>query len=124
MLRVVPCITDSLEFMQSSDWIARESSGHMADSEYAQVFKEYRGSRSDRRPDLPWRDVDRSILVVINKTPGADVAIALDFRTSNADPRVIASAWQEQERPAYIDWVEVAPTFTAFLREIGMYPDA
>ncbi len=36
-------------------------------------------------------------LIAVNRESGADVAIALDYRTSMTDPRVVASDWQGQE---------------------------
>lgn len=77
MRRIVPCIAERLEFMQSVDWILRESSGHIADSEYATDYKEYRGSSAESARDLPWRDVDQSLLIAVAETAGADVALAL-----------------------------------------------
>ena len=86
-------------------------------------MRELRGSLQALPVELPWRDVERSILVAVNRNVGDDVAIALDFRTSQSDPRVIASAWREDG----LFWEEVAPTFTQFLRaipvDIGALPE-
>lgn len=114
---VVPWITDPLDFLTSIDQIERESSGHLADyPDSSKRARELRGSLQAPSVELPWRDVDRSILIAVNRNLGDDVAIALDFRTSQSDPRVIASAWRGH--PMEVFWEEVAPTFTQFLRAI------
>jgi hypothetical protein len=118
MRRVVPSIDERLVFIQSEAWILRESEGHAADGEHASAFKEYRGSRSDHDLGLPWRDVEQSLLVIVAEMAGADVAVALDFRPNTTDPRVIATAWRG--KPEAIDWFEVAPSFSSFLRAVGI----
>jgi hypothetical protein len=121
---VVPWITDPLVFLPSIDQIERESRGYLADYPVSSKhMRELRGSLQALPVELPWRDVERSILVAVNRNVGDDVAIALDFRTSQSDPRVIASAWREDG----LFWEEVAPTFTQFLRaipvDIGALPE-
>ena len=79
-------------------------------------FHEYRSSLCEKR-DLPWRDVENSLLVAINRFPGDDVAIGLDYRTSKEDPRVIATEWIDgSECGCY--WREVAPTLSEFVAQL------
>ena len=116
---VVPCIECPLDFLDSVELVQLESGGHLADSPvYSALFKEVRGSRMTSSVELPWRDVEKSILIAVNRDIGYDVAIALDFRSGASDPRVIASAWDKNLKR--VDWVEVAPTFTAFLKMTGI----
>jgi hypothetical protein len=116
--RVVPFIADPIEFIEAMDWIELESRGNLADSDWAERFKEKRGSRDGLPIELPWRDVEQSIVVAVNRHAGNDVAIALDFRTSRDDPRVIATAWTSDFSAC--EWREVAPTLSIFLARIGI----
>ncbi|MDF1754782.1 MAG: hypothetical protein P1U89_18495 [Verrucomicrobiales bacterium] len=108
---LIPFIRDPIEFRTSIDPNHRDyllGEDQIED----EIFREYRGSSSVER-SLPWRDVELSILIAINKIPGDDIAIGLDFRTSNVDSRVIANEWIDgPEQGCY--WREVAPTFSDF----------
>ena len=59
----------------------------------------------------------------MNRRPGDDVAIALDYRTSPSDPRVVGSdAWTSQHETGQIQyvWREVAPAFSVFAEALGL----
>lgn len=115
---VIPFLVDPVDFLASLEAMARESSGHLADDpRMAAVFHEVRGHLAAGPVELPLRDVDRSFFVAINRLPGDDVAIALDFRTSAGDPRVIASDWDAGRGCV---WREVAPTFSQFVQALGL----
>jgi hypothetical protein len=76
-----------------------------------------RGSRLRERVELLWLDADRSLFVAVNRRPGDDVGIALDYRTNVLDPRVVASDWGSGQACV---WREVAPTFSDFVRILGL----
>jgi hypothetical protein len=72
-----------------------------------------------RRPErryhrgLTWLDVDQTVLIAVNEYPGDDVALALDYRTDTANPRVVASdIWTDTTQ---YSWRIVTPTFTDLL---------
>jgi hypothetical protein len=122
--RVAPFIVDPLDFLTSVEEIARESKS-VAHPEYVcEIYRERQGSQQVEPVELPWRDLDRSILVAVNRSIGADVAIALDFRTNAEDPRVIGTYWSDVGwRSGWIEesgWMEITPTFSQFLGEIGI----
>jgi len=52
------------------------------------------------------------LFIAVNRVAGDDVAIALDYRTSMIDPRVVASYWIENK---YGRWCAVAPTLSHFV---------
>jgi hypothetical protein len=54
----------------------------------------------------------------VNRHLGDDVAVALDFRTSSADPRVVASDWSDAD--ACCQWREVSSTFSGFVASLGL----
>ena len=111
--RVIPFLKEPVDFLLSRSQIEFESSGSLADSVVsAKLFHEYRGNDHGPR-DLPWRDVDNSLLVACNRIPGADLGIALDFRPDRRDPRVLASDWWTE--PQHHLWREASPKFSQFV---------
>jgi hypothetical protein len=115
---VIPFLVDPVVFLRSPEAMAFESTGHLADDPQSSViFHAMRGSRTPEPLELPWLDVDRSFFIAVNKWPGDDVGIALDYRSGLADPRVVASDWGTG---ATCLWREVAPTFTCFIQRIGL----
>ena len=65
---------------------------------------------------LPWLDPKKAVFIAVNRMPGDDVAIALDYRTGPTTPRVVASRWDDTGS----SWFEVAPTFGEFCALIGL----
>ena len=77
------------------------------------LFRMDRSSRLDHPLELPWLDVDKAVLIAVNERAGDDVALALDYRTDTADPRIVASdIWTD---PTQYCWRIVRPTFTGLL---------
>ena len=115
---VIPFLCDPVDFLLTEDRIRAESSGSLADvPEMASLFHLYRGSMSEARP-LPWLDVDQSLFVAVNRHPGDDEAVALDFRMSSVDPRVVASDWADDYRCC--KWREVSSTLSTFVNTLGL----
>lgn len=113
---VVPFLNEPIDFL-SIDSMECESSGHLADKpDVSSLFHEMRGSDSVSVPDLPWRDVSRSFLIAVNRFPGDDIGIALDFRKGiESDPSVIASDWNDET----CKWRRVSDSLSEFLRRVG-----
>lgn len=113
---VVPFLNDPVDFL-SVDSMESESSGHLADDpDSSSLFHEMRGSDSISVPDLPWRDVSSSFFIAVNRFPGDDVGIALDFRKGvESDPSVIATDWSD----GTCKWRRVSDSLTEFLRRVG-----
>jgi hypothetical protein len=115
---VIPFLVDPIDFLHTPEAMARESSGHLADDpQLSAIFHTVRGSRVVKPVELPWLDVDRSFFVAVNRWPGDDVGIALDYRTDELDPRVVASDWGSGQTCV---WHEVASTFSGFVRLLGL----
>jgi hypothetical protein len=117
---LVPFMVDPVVFLGTPEAMARESTGHLADDPRSSaVFHMVRGCRGRfvKPIELPWLDADRYVFVAVNRWPGDDVGIALDYRTDVRDPRVVASDWGSG--PGCI-WREVAPTFGGFARLLGL----
>jgi hypothetical protein len=115
---VIPFLVDPVVFLRTPEAIASESSGRLADDpQFSAVYHEVRGSRMVEPVELPWLDVDLSLIVAVNRRAGDDVAIALDYRTDVRDPRVVASDWVSGQ--GFV-WREVAPTFCGFVRLLGL----
>ncbi len=117
--QVVPFLRDPVDFATSMETMRRESSGSLADDpRLSQVFHEVRGSRCGSPVDLPWLDVERAVLIAVNRLIGDDVAIALDYRTSMSDPRVVASDWWSSEGSCL--WVVASETFSRFVEMLEL----
>jgi hypothetical protein len=118
--QVMPWFQDPLDFLSSVDQMRWESQSldlFADDSRSSQLFREARGSVAGRL-DLPWLDVELAVLVAVNQRPGDDVAIALDYRTDPADPRVVGSDfWTDPKQCA---WRIIAPTLTGFVAALGL----
>jgi hypothetical protein len=56
------------------------------------------------------------VFIAVCRFAGDDTAIALDYRTDAADPRVVASAYDEA---LGYRWLEVAPSFSAFVERLA-----
>jgi hypothetical protein len=112
MLRVIPFLLYPVDFLPPQRlkythmWIAdNPRSSHF--------FHEVRGSKSAAPVQLPWLDIECAIIIAENRELGDDVAIALDYRTSDVDPRVVATAINYTER--CFEWQEVVATFSGFV---------
>ena len=117
---VVPWFEDPLIFLTSVDHMHRESRSldlFADNSRSSELFRVAR--RSVVGPvELPWLDVELAFLVAVNRMPGDDVAIALDYRSDPSDPRVVASdLWTDPKQCA---WRVVAPTLSAFAEMLGL----
>lgn len=116
--KIAPFIRDELEFRISPN-LVREGECIMLDTEVENEFlHEYRGSKIGTERELPWIDVEKTALIAINRFPGDDVSIALDYRTSITDPRVVGTEWVEGNGNG-LYWREIAPTFTIFADMFG-----
>src|SRR5512147_2758471 len=110
--RVIPFLQEPMDFLLDIDAMQRESTSFLADSpEMADLFHEYRGSKVPER-ELPWLDVDQALFIAVNRIAGADLGIALDYRTGLEDPRVVASDWQSGGNTHY--WRGVENKFSDF----------
>jgi hypothetical protein len=87
---VVPWFEDPLDFLHSPAEMRRESASCMrtaarttpGDSALSHVV---RGSVTGPS-DLPWLDIEQAFNIAVNRRPGDDVAIALDYRTTRLIP--------------------------------------
>ncbi|MCY1054617.1 hypothetical protein [Nannocystis sp. SCPEA4] len=90
------------------------------DPRTSRFFRMVLGSMQPTPVALPWLDAELAVFVAVNREPGADLGIALDYRTSREDPRVVASDWWSE--PGGCCWRVAAPTFSAFVAQIGLCP--
>lgn len=76
------------------------------------------GSRSDTPLVLPCLDIEQAYFIAVNRLPGDDIGIALDYRTSSIDPRIVASDWSDEAQGCV--WREISPTFSQFVSLIEL----
>ncbi len=117
---VVPFITDPLDWLPSRDAMEFESRPLMDPSDTESPdFHEYRGSFHDPRP-LPWIDVEKALLIAVNRRIGDDVGIALDFRRDPDLPSVVSGDWHSGNG---LQYRYVATTFGEFAERLGLLSD-
>ena len=114
---VIPFFREPVDFLLDLEEMTSESGDQLEDTE-EDFFHERRSSKDARAHALPWRDLDRSFLIAVNREPGDDLALALDFRSSVDDPQVIANNWHTGIRGCV--WQLVSPTFSDFVRRCGL----
>ena len=110
----VPFLREPVNFLLSQAHMRFESRGQCVGLPH---FREYRSSESEPKP-LPWLDDDLALFIAVNRQAGADIGIALDYRTSAIDPRVVASDWWSSDPTCH--WREVTSTFSAFVTTLGL----
>lgn len=118
---IMPWFKDPLDFLTDVHQIRHESGSLdrlTDDEETARIFRQARGSAGADPVELPYLDVDLAVLIAVNRIPGDDVAVALDYRTDPSDPRVVASDfWTD---PHQCSWRTIAPTFSAFIAALNL----
>lgn len=119
--RVMLWFRDPLEFLGSTLQMERESQSLdrlVEDDEMAVLFRFAREPVGTGPIKLPRLDVDRAFFIAIARYTGDDTAVALDYRTSSTDPRVVASDVWDSSAP--YAWRTVAETFSEFVAELRL----
>ncbi|ROO86234.1 hypothetical protein EDD29_3797 [Actinocorallia herbida] len=118
---MVPWFPEPLDFLADIHAMRRESgtlSRLSRDDPGDGLFRLVRGRGTPVEP--PWLDTDLAVLIAVNRHLGEDIALALDYRTDRADPRVVGSdLWTD---PHQCSWRVVAPAFTDFAATLGLAP--
>ncbi|MFD5553843.1 hypothetical protein ACFWIA_08400 [Streptomyces sp. NPDC127068] len=120
LAEAVPWFEDPLAFVRNPEQMtfASQSMDLLADDPHATYFSVARGSRTAGPLELPWLDAERAVLIAITRNPGDDGALALDYRSDPADPRIVGSDfWAD---PSACRWRIVAPTFSDFATSLGL----
>lgn len=120
MREVIPWFEDPLAFVRDPEQMefASRSLDMFADDPHSGYFGVGRGSRAEAPLDLPWLDADQAVLIAITRHPGDDGALALDYRTDPADPRVVGSDFWTNSHVC--EWRVVAPAFSSFVISLGL----
>ncbi|OPC78905.1 hypothetical protein B4N89_32820 [Embleya scabrispora] len=120
LAEVIPWFESPLVFVSGPEQMEFESQSMdmFADDPHRAFFREARGSTSTGPLELPWLDVEQAVLIAVNRNPGDDIALALDYRTDPTDPRVVGSDFWTN--PCMCEWRVAAPTFSAFAARLGL----
>lgn len=110
MRRVVHTIEHPLELLSQEQMVLESDPSQVSDPEWSRYANEVR-DHPDRLSRLPWRNVDLSVIIAVNRVAGPDDAVALDYRHSRTNPSVIATEWGQEAiswRLLYIDFDQFA----------------
>ena len=66
--------------------------------------------------ELPFLDYDKSINIAINRHPGDDISIVLDYRLGKREPRVLASDFGQGH--SHCVWRVVAQSLDEFVERV------
>lgn len=111
--RVDPRLVDPVDFLDPMRRTSLAEEIHEWPSDLWETFKFFRDGQPLR--DLPWINADRSILIAVNRIPGDDVAIALNYVSAPVGPRVVASHYRDD---MHHEWFEVSRSFEDFAHAI------
>jgi hypothetical protein len=118
---VMPWFEDPLDFLTGVHQMSRESQSLdqlTGDEASSRLFRAIRGSVAAGPVELPWLDVELAVLIAVNRIPGDDVAIALDYRSNETNPRVVAcDFWTDPKQCA---WRVVTPNFSGFASALNL----
>jgi hypothetical protein len=120
LAEAVPWFDGPLSFVRDPaqmEWASR-SMDMFADDPHSAFLRQARGSTAAAPLELPWLDVEQAVLIAICRNPGDEVALALDYRTGAADPRVVGSDFRTD--PLMCEWRVVAPAFSLFATSLGL----
>jgi hypothetical protein len=118
--QALPWFEGPVDFLGSTEDMERESRSQdvFAQGERNSRFFHVTRGAADGETALPWLDADLAVVIAVNREPGDDIAIALDYRGDAANPAVVASdVWTE---PGAYLWRSVAPSFPAFAAMLGI----
>ena len=119
---VIPFLEEPVDFVRFVRWSKTwefETQVHVADDPLSSaLFQEYRGSKGTEH-NLPWLDAEKALFIAVNREPGADLGIALDYRTDIKDPRVVASDWWA-EGNRKCNWRQVTERFSDFVQKLDL----
>jgi hypothetical protein len=117
---VAPWFEGPVDFLASTEGMERESRSldqFAREDRSSRFFHVTRGTTAGETA-LPWLDAELAVVIAVNREPGDDVAIALDYRSDAANPAVVASdVWTE---PGAYRWRSVGASFQAFAAMLGI----
>lgn len=112
---VIPFFKENIIFLNSLEFMKQESRYNWVGSDWAH---EGIGEVDVRAQNLPWRDINLSFFIAVCESPGDDIAVALDYRTSMTNPRVIGNNWHSDIKGSI--WQEISPGFEEFVSRLGI----
>jgi len=122
--RALPWCESPLHFLHSVSAITSQSEvlDMYADDDWSSRYFHITRHTRERGHylGLPWLDAGLALMIAVNRDPGDDLAIALDYRSEDGSPVVVGSeAWTY---PRGYLWRPVAPSFDAFASMLGITP--
>ena len=110
---IAPFLQEPLELLENLEEIrsAADNPGLLG----SPVLGIRSSQRSGKAVRLPLLDYDHCLFIAVNKFPGDDIAIVLDYRGNHSNPRVVASDFSSG---SHCEWRVIANNFAAFVRQL------
>jgi hypothetical protein len=114
--RVIPFLEEDMIFLPMT-LIRAEARRFSSDRpSLSEATREISGLGASHAVELPWLNTNKALFIACSRRVDMNIKIALDYRASLTDPRVVAVDWLPEGR----FWREVTPTFTEFIGRIGL----
>ena len=114
--KAIPFLSTTVNFIDSIDEM-RLATSYYEFIECADGGRSFDSRMVRLNADLPWLDTSKILVLAESHSSEPHAVIALDFRSDVKNPRVVAS---EQSYEKQASWQEIAPTFEAFVRKVGI----
>ncbi|GIH19675.1 hypothetical protein [Rugosimonospora africana] len=111
--QLIPWFHDPLDFMLTLDELRLHNRLIAESADTMRFFCVGRGSAAQPIA-MPWLDLDQAVYIAICRYAGDDIALALDYRSSSTDPRVLATDTVTLSRQQ-VSWRQVTPTLSEFV---------
>jgi hypothetical protein len=115
---VIPFLREPVDFYNSVEKMSISREYLFQGKDTVESLRLVKGQKKLGVINLPWLDVDQAIFIAVNRIPGDDIAIVLDYRVNRANPRVVASDWWDEESGCI--WKEVYTTFSDFAKALRL----
>ena len=113
--KVAPFLIEPMEFLQSIEEIKNVSENPILLQE--NIFGIQSSRLLESNIEFPLLDYDKSIYIAINKYPGDDIGIALDFRKNSTEPCVVASDFNGHH--PHCEWRVISQNLADFIQNIS-----
>ena len=118
----IPFLREPVDFYNSIEKMSISREYILKGKDTGEALRLVKGRNKSDDIKLPWLDIDQAIFIAVNRIPGDDIAIVLDYRVNRANPHVVANDWWDGEGGCI--WKEVYTTFSDFVKALRLIEGA